>query len=126
MFRFLPECGTARTFRLTVSLKRERHNLCSCCAHRTIYNGYNDLLHLLPGMHVLVVAGQVYPHCHFDMYPSFMSPPARSNVPYIISASRGLTRPHVTRPAMLGVIQVRQGAMQALRQVLLCIALFEE
>ena len=79
----LSECGTARTFRLTVSLKRERHNLCSCCAHRTIYNGYNDLLHLLPGMHVLVVAGQVYPHCHFDMYPSFMSPPARSN-PYRI------------------------------------------
>ena len=126
MFRFLPECGTARTFRLTVSLKRERHNLCSCCAHRTIYNGYNDLLHLLPGMHVLVVAGQVYPHCHFDMYPSFMSPlRGLTRTVYYIRKARHNPH-HVTRPAMLGVIQVKQGAMQALRQVLLCIALFEE
>ena len=71
-----------------------------------------------------MVAGQVYPHCHFDMYPSFMSPPARSNPYRILYPQAEAYRPHVNRPAMLGVIQVKQGAMQALRQVLLCIALF--
>ena len=34
--------------------------------------------------------------------------------------------PHVTRPAMLGVIQVVRGAMQALRQVLRRTALFKQ
>ena len=31
-----PECGTVRTFRFTVSLKRESHKLSSSCAHRFI------------------------------------------------------------------------------------------
>jgi len=65
------------------------------------------------------------PHCHPARYnPGFMYPHVRSNPHrYITSARRGTTRPHGIRPAILGVIQGKICAMQAVLQVLRSLSL---